>query len=284
MSDTNDMRAVIVPKSDQLNADDLLAGARTITVSGVTIRPGTEQPVSIHFEGDGGKPWKPCKSMARVMVHCWGPDAAEYVGRSLTLYCDPKVKWGGMAVGGIRISHLSHIGHDVVMALTETKGSRKPFTVKPLVVGTVNDGLIRAADAAAAQGMAAYAAFFKARTKDEQRALQAGHEARKDIAAKADNAGFDEAVAPETGEVTETAAHTATAPQPQKTSQDAGLSPESSAGLESLRAANTEADIDGIWERLSVEACREIGADRLDEIKARLVHKQAEAAGQRGLL
>src|SRR4051812_24998120 len=100
----NDMRGVIVPKSDQLNADDLLAGPRTITIREVTIRPGTEQPVSIFFDGDNGKPYKCCKSMARVLVAAWGADANNYIGRSATLYCDPKVKWGGMQVGGIRIS------------------------------------------------------------------------------------------------------------------------------------------------------------------------------------
>lgn len=128
----NDMRAVIVPKSDQINADDLLGGPITITIREVTIRPGTEQPVSVHFDGDGNKPYKPCKSMARVMVTCWGPDANEYTGRSMTLYCDPKIMWGGMAVGGIRISHMSHIKSARTMPLTATKGSKKPFTVQPL--------------------------------------------------------------------------------------------------------------------------------------------------------
>lgn len=128
----NDMRAVIVPKSDQINADDLLSGPMTITITAVTIRPGTEQPVSINFEGDGGKCYRPCKSMARVMVACWGPDANQYKGRSMTLYCDPKVKWGGMEVGGIRISHMTHINGTQTMALTATKGSKKPFTVQPL--------------------------------------------------------------------------------------------------------------------------------------------------------
>lgn len=128
----NDMRSVIVPKSDQINADDLLGGPMTITVTKVAIRPGTEQPVSINFEGDNGKPYKPCKSMARVMVHCWGPDANQYEGRSMTLYCDPKVLWGGMAVGGIRISHMTDIKGTQVLALTATKGSKKPFTVQPL--------------------------------------------------------------------------------------------------------------------------------------------------------
>lgn len=130
----NDMSSVIVPRSDQLNADSLLAGCLTIKISAVNIRPGTEQPVAINYEGDGGRPYRPCKSMARVMVTMWGADANEYIGKSMTLYCDPKVLWGGMAVGGIRISHMSDIPDARTMALTATKGNKKPFTVKPLIV------------------------------------------------------------------------------------------------------------------------------------------------------
>ncbi|WP_300974861.1 hypothetical protein [Sphingomonas sp. LHG3406-1] len=52
----------------------------------------------------------------------------------LTLYTDPTVKWGGMEVGGIRISHLSHIERGEQLALTATKGSRKPHRVMPLVM------------------------------------------------------------------------------------------------------------------------------------------------------
>ena len=128
----NDMTSVIVPRSDQINSDDLIAGPMTITITDISIRPGTEQPVSIHFDGDNGKPWKPCKSMSRVLVALWGPDANAYKGRSLTLYRDPTVKWAGMEVGGIRISHMTHIEKDATLALTATKGSRKPHVVKPL--------------------------------------------------------------------------------------------------------------------------------------------------------
>jgi hypothetical protein len=128
----NDMSGVITPKSDQINADDLIAGPRTIAVREVDIRPGTEQPVSIFYDGDNGKPWRPCKSMSRVLVAAWGPDAKQYIGRSITLYRDPTVKWGGMEVGGIRISHLSHIEREMVMALTATKGKRSPYTVRML--------------------------------------------------------------------------------------------------------------------------------------------------------
>lgn len=129
----SDMREVIVPKSDQLNSDDLIAGPMTIKVTGVSIRGGQEQPVAISFEGDNGKPYKACKSMCRVLVTAWGADSKRYVGRSMTLYRDPSVKWGGMEVGGIRISHMSDIESPLTMALTATKGSRKPYVVKPLV-------------------------------------------------------------------------------------------------------------------------------------------------------
>lgn len=128
----NDMSPVIVPKTDQLNSDSLMAGPITVTITRVAVRPGTEQPVSVFYEGDDGKPWKPCKSMARVLVAAWGPDSARYVGKSLTLYRDPKVKWGGVEVGGIRVSHMSDIAEPMTLALTETKAVRKPFRVLPL--------------------------------------------------------------------------------------------------------------------------------------------------------
>lgn len=128
----NDMGATIIPKSDQLNADDLIAGPKTITITGVTIRSGQEQPISISFEGDNGKPYKACKSMCRVMVTAWGPDSKKYVGRSMTLYREPTVKWGGMEVGGIRISHMSDIDTALTMALTVTRANKRPFTVRPI--------------------------------------------------------------------------------------------------------------------------------------------------------
>jgi len=130
----SDMSQVITPRSDQLNSDSLLSGPLTIRIREVDIRPGTEQPVSVFYDGDEGKPWKPCKSTSRVLVAAWGPDASKYAGRSVTLYRDPDVKWGGMAVGGIRISHVSHIEKALVLALTEKKGSKKMTTVQPLKV------------------------------------------------------------------------------------------------------------------------------------------------------
>jgi hypothetical protein len=133
-----DLRGTIKPKSDQLNADDLIGGPVTIRITGVSVSEG-DQPVSISFEGDGGKPFKPGKSMRRVLVNLWGPDGETYVGRSLTLYRDEQVVFGGVEVGGIRISHMSNLQRETTMALTATKAKRKPFTVRPLVVDKSED-------------------------------------------------------------------------------------------------------------------------------------------------
>lgn len=122
----------IAPKSDQLNADDLITGPLTVRITKVVGRGGNDQPIAIHYDGDGGKPYLPCKSMRRLLVYVWGVDGAQYVGRSMTLYRDPHVKYGGIEVGGIRISHMSDIDDDVTLALTATRSSRKPYTVKPL--------------------------------------------------------------------------------------------------------------------------------------------------------
>lgn len=126
-----DISDTILPKSDQLNADSLLAGAITITISSVNKNTG-EQPVAINYQGGDGKPYLPCKQMRRVMVQLWGKDASQYVGRSMTLYRDAKVTWAGAEVGGIRISHMSHIEGKQTMSLTASNKAKKPYIVLPL--------------------------------------------------------------------------------------------------------------------------------------------------------
>jgi hypothetical protein len=50
----------------------------------------------------------------------------------MTLYGDPSVKFGGNVVGGIKISHLSHIDKPLNLALTETRGKKAKHTIQPL--------------------------------------------------------------------------------------------------------------------------------------------------------
>lgn len=121
--------ATIAPKSDQLNADDLIAGPITVRIASVT-HGNADCPIRINIEGK--MPYYPCKSMRRVLVAAWGENGAAYAGRSMTLYRDPEVKYGGIKVGGIRISHLSDIPADMHMALTVTRGKRAEYTVRKL--------------------------------------------------------------------------------------------------------------------------------------------------------
>lgn len=126
-----DLTESIAPKSDQLNADDLMAGPVTVTIKEVA--KGTpEQPVDVHLVEFPGRAYRPSKSMRRVMVLAWGPEASAYAGRRITLYRNPEITFGREAVGGIEISHLSHIPKPLTVALTATRGKRKSFTVQPL--------------------------------------------------------------------------------------------------------------------------------------------------------
>ena len=155
-----DMLTTIIPKSDQLNSDDLIGKTLTIKITDISIVMG-DQPVAFHYQDENGKPYKPSKGMRRVIVNAWGSNANVYIGRSLKLYRDDKVSFGGMAVGGIRISHMSHIDKSFTMALTLSRAIRKPFTVNPLVIAeekkTISDseisGLKYSAELEAAQGI-----------------------------------------------------------------------------------------------------------------------------------
>lgn len=126
-----DLTQTIVPDSTQINAEDLLTGPRTFTITGVSA--GTaEQPVNISLAEIPDRVYRPGKSMRRVLVAAWGPDSSVYVGRRMTLYCDPTIRFGRDEVGGLRLSHLSDIAGELKVALTVTRGTRKPFVVQPL--------------------------------------------------------------------------------------------------------------------------------------------------------
>lgn len=127
----NDMSAVIIAKSDQINADDLIAGPRIVTIRDVKIKPGTEQPVEMALEGTD-KLFRPCKTVSRVIVGLWGPDAGQYVGKSLRLFRDPNVTWAGVKVGGIRIDQASDIDGEKVLVVKESQKASKIHKIKPL--------------------------------------------------------------------------------------------------------------------------------------------------------
>lgn len=137
---TTDVASALTAKSDQLNSDDLIGGPIIIEITKVTnIGKGKEQPLIINYKDDEGKPWKPCKTMGRVMAQAWETtQGAIWVGRKVQLYRDPNVTFGPEKPGGIRISHLSHINNSLTFSVTAKRGSKKPYTVQPLIDGSSN--------------------------------------------------------------------------------------------------------------------------------------------------
>jgi hypothetical protein len=157
-----DLSETIAPNSDQLDAVDLLGGARTFTIERVSIT-NAEQPVNIKL-AEFPRVWRPGKSMRRVLVACWGPDAATYVGRRVTLFCDTTVRFGGQEVGGTRISHLSHIDKPQKVALLVTRGKSAMYVVEPLVekaTSPTSEWVDWDAEIAAAGDVAALQALYK---------------------------------------------------------------------------------------------------------------------------
>lgn len=197
MNDITDLRSTIVPKSDQTNSEDLLTGPRTIRVTSVKISDTKEQPVIVHYEGDNGRPYKPCLTMRKLLVFAWGADGREWAGRSMTLYNDPDVKFGGMEVGGIRISHLSDIDRDMKVSLTSTKGKKAMYSIKRMHVSApparperTQKHLSMIADfelIAEEQGVEAFKASWEKLTKEDRAAIGVDELARiKGIAQKRD--------------------------------------------------------------------------------------------------
>jgi hypothetical protein len=167
-----DMTPTLAAKSNQLTTDDLIAGPLTILITNVSA--GTaDQPVAISYDGDQGKPWYPCKSMRRVLVAAWGADASTYAGRRITLFRDPEVSYGGIKVGGIRISHLSDLDSPLSIALTVTRQKRAPYKVQPLKAEPAPDLITPAAAACTAAGLTelGVAAFCEMVSKGEASTL-----------------------------------------------------------------------------------------------------------------
>ena len=123
----------IIARSDQLNADDLIGGPRTFTIKEVR-RGDAEQPVAIVLaEFPEKRPFKPSKTVLRLLAYGWGEETDDWPENPrLTLYRDARVKWAGQEIGGIRVSHMSHIKEPIKVALAESKGKKSLWRVDPL--------------------------------------------------------------------------------------------------------------------------------------------------------
>lgn len=132
MSKAELLKRAMAPKSDQLNGEDLIASTKTIVITGVDVSASGEQKVVVHYDGENGRPYKPCKSMMRIMSFAWSEDPDQWVGQSATLYYDSTVVFAGEKTGGIRISHLSGIDKAIELALSKSKGKKQQYKVLPM--------------------------------------------------------------------------------------------------------------------------------------------------------
>ena len=126
-----DISSTLAANSQQQNYDEYLTGPKTVTVA--ETKPGNkEQPLEIHLVEFPGKPFKPALTVRRLLAKAWGEETRPWVGRRMTIYGDPEVRYGGKAVGGLRVSHVSEISEPVEAYLTETRGKKKLHTLLPL--------------------------------------------------------------------------------------------------------------------------------------------------------
>lgn len=170
MSNVSDLRDTIIPNSNQLNAEQLIGGPMTIVVTEVKRGDG-DQPVSIHYQNDQGRPFKPCKTMRKILIFAWGDDGREWAGKGMTIFCDPEVKFGGVKVGGIRISHLSHIERDLAVSLNTTKGKKGEFVIKKLAPVRSKEVLLDLLRSAAKEGTQALFSLWKKLSVEERQLL-----------------------------------------------------------------------------------------------------------------
>ena len=135
-----DITEALAPTSDQLDAIELVS-PRTFTIdtgSRLGSREG-KTVAEIRLVGFD-RVWRPSKGMLDVLAACWGTDGTKYAGRSVTLYNDPDVMFGRDKVGGVRISHLSHIdGPRDLKIRASGQGKTQRWHVEPLPTETAPD-------------------------------------------------------------------------------------------------------------------------------------------------
>jgi len=174
-----DLTRMIAPKSDQKNADDFLSGPQTFTITAEVEYDDAQQPAGLVLDGDTRHPYKPGKSMGRVLTAAWGKES--WVGRRMTLYTDLTIEFGGQEVGGIRISHMSDLPGNKVLKLnlTKKKGQKKPFIVQPLVEAVkapaklANNSEPTEADVTACTDVAALRSMWSAAGAERQAQIRA---------------------------------------------------------------------------------------------------------------
>lgn len=125
-----DMSKATEARSDQINYVDIghdgLKEIKVVSAHLVDDGKGGAKSV-IHYEGDNGRPYKPCKGMDRLIQskYAWGSDSDDWIGKSILLIGNKDVIWAGSAHGGIQIKALSHIGKNGFSEFVAMNGKKR---------------------------------------------------------------------------------------------------------------------------------------------------------------
>lgn len=165
-SEVTDLSEFVQSDSDQLNADDLIAGPRIFTVQRIRRGPPDKRsrkntPRLVIYLHEHPQPYKPCKGMTRLMLAVWGQNPAKWPDDiAMELYRDPTVQFGTIKdddghsypniVGGVRISGLSHLKTDSVdEPVTTGRGQRTIYHIRQIPAAyrpPTLAGILKAAD------------------------------------------------------------------------------------------------------------------------------------------
>lgn len=117
--------------SAQINADDILSGPVTVTITDA-IESTSDQPLFVSVAEFPNKTYRPSLTMRKVLGAVMGDETDNWIGRRVTLFRNPEIKFGREKVGGIQISHVSGIEGPVEVSVLVKRGVRETFRVDPL--------------------------------------------------------------------------------------------------------------------------------------------------------
>lgn len=166
------MKITAEPRSDQINADDLIGGPMTVTIKAV--HPGkAEQKYDIELVEVAGRAWRPPVTVLRILLAAWGDEAKDWIGQRVTLYRDDSVRFGPEAVGGIRVSHMTGLpdGKPMDVRVSTARGKRATVRIQPLAEATTSAPDLHD------QITKALAAFESIGVSDEQLSAHVGKQA-----------------------------------------------------------------------------------------------------------
>lgn len=128
-----DITETTAAKADQINAVDLDEAGSVFTIAAVSRGDASAgQPVWIHMHETPGRPWKPCKTMRRLLRDCWGKRTGDWQGRAVYLYTDPAVTFGRDKTGGVRVRALSDMKAPKDLTYMVRRGQYQAFRVDVL--------------------------------------------------------------------------------------------------------------------------------------------------------